>query len=63
MSRQNYYAARRLRQRREVDETLILELVRRERQMQPRLGGRKLLFLLQKDLEEMESTEDFSQPT
>jgi transposase InsO family protein len=52
MSRQNYYAARRLRQRREVDETLILELVRRERQMQPRLGGRKLLFLLQKDLKE-----------
>jgi len=52
MSRQNYYAARRLRQRREVDEALILELVRRERQMQPRLGGRKLLFLLKKDLEE-----------
>jgi len=52
MSRQNYYAARRLRQRREVDETLILELVRRERQQQPRLGGRKLLFLLQKDLKE-----------
>jgi len=52
MSRQNYYAARRLRQRRQVDEALILELVRRERQVQPRLGGRKLLHLLQTDLEE-----------
>lgn len=52
MSRQNYYAARRLRQRREVDEELILELVRRERRLQPRLGGRKLLHLLQPDLDE-----------
>jgi putative transposase len=52
MSRQNYYAARRLRQRRKVDEALIVELVRRERQMQPRLGGRKLLHLLRGDLEE-----------
>lgn len=52
MSRQNYYAARRLRQRRHVDEALILELVRRERRMQPRLGGRKLRHLLQKDLAE-----------
>ena len=52
MSRQNYYAARRLRQRRQVDEALILELVRRERRVQPRLGGRKLLHLLQGDLAE-----------
>ena len=52
MSRQNYYAARRLRQRREVDEGLIVELVRRERRMQPRLGGRKLRHLLQADLAE-----------
>lgn len=54
MSRQNYYAARRLRQRRQIDEALILELVRRERQIQPRLGGRKLLHLLSTDLEEAE---------
>jgi putative transposase len=52
MSRQNYYAARRLRQRREIDEALIVELVRQERRMQPRLGGRKLLHLLQGDLDE-----------
>lgn len=52
MSRQNYYAARRLRQCREVDESLILELVRRERRMQPRIGGRKLRHLLQADLAE-----------
>ena len=52
MSRQNYYAARRLRQRRQIDESLILELVRQQRQLQPRLGGRKLRHLLQADMEE-----------
>jgi transposase InsO family protein len=52
MSRQNYYAARRLRRRREVDEELIVELAKRERQMQPRLGGRKLMHLLEGDLRE-----------
>jgi len=52
MSRQNYYAARRLRQRREIDEAMIVELVKRERRMQPRLGGRKLLHLLRPDLDE-----------
>lgn len=52
MSRQNYYAARRLRQRRKIDEELILELVKRERQQQPRLGGRKLLYLLRADFDE-----------
>lgn len=52
MSRQNYYAARRLRQRRQIDEAMILELVRRERRIQPRLGGRKLLHLLRAELKE-----------
>jgi len=52
MSRQNYYAARRLRCRREVDEALIVELVIGERRMQPRLGGRKLKHILGKDLAE-----------
>jgi transposase InsO family protein len=52
MSRQNYYAARRLRQHREVDEALILDLVKRERRLQPRLGGRKLLRMLQPDMQE-----------
>jgi putative transposase len=52
MTRQNYYAARRLRQRKQIDEGLILGLVKRERQIQPRLGGRKLLYLLGPDLEE-----------
>jgi len=51
MSRQNYYAVRRLRQRREIDEALIVELVKRERRMQPRLGGRKLMNLLGPELE------------
>lgn len=52
MSRQNYYAARRLRQRRQIDEEMVIELVKRERRLQPRLGGRKLLHLLGADLSE-----------
>ncbi len=39
MSRQNYYAARQHRHRREIDEELIVELVRQERKVQPRLGA------------------------
>ena len=50
MSRQNYYAARRMRNRREVDEALVVELVKQERRLQPRLGGRKLLYMLRGDL-------------
>jgi hypothetical protein len=46
MSRQNYYQGRTLRQRREVDSALIERLVRGERAVQPRLGGKKLFRLL-----------------
>ncbi len=46
MSRQNYYKQRYHRRRREVDEELILSLVRRERAVQPQLGARKLLHIL-----------------
>ncbi len=51
MSRANYYACRRQRRARKVDEDLILSLVRGERQVHPRLGGRKLLHVLREDLE------------
>ncbi len=50
MSRQNYYARRRVRQRRQVDGQLVAALVRRERQLQPRLGTRKLYHRLQPEL-------------
>jgi putative transposase len=50
MSRQNYYARRRQRQRRYVDGELVAELVRKERQLQPRLGTRKLRVLLEVEL-------------
>jgi len=52
MTRQNYYARRKLRRRREVDAELVVRLVRLERQLQPRLGGRKLRVLLAKALGE-----------
>ena len=52
MSRQNYYAVRRERHRRQIDEALVVALVQRERQVQPRIGSRKLLHLLQADFQE-----------
>lgn len=50
MSRQNYYAARRHRQRRQIDEDLVVRLVQAERRVQPRLGARKLLVRLKSEL-------------
>ena len=50
MSRQNYYKQRRLRQREQIDEQLTLELVRRERWRQPKLGARKLLHMIGPEL-------------
>ncbi|MGH7866839.1 MAG: DDE-type integrase/transposase/recombinase, partial [Candidatus Dormibacteraceae bacterium] len=52
MSRQNYYARRRLRQRRGVDDELVARLVQQERHLQPRLGARKLRVLLREPLVE-----------
>jgi transposase InsO family protein len=52
MSRQNYYARRRHRQRRQVDGDLVCQLVRAERHLQPRLGTRKLRVLLASALQE-----------
>jgi putative transposase len=52
MSRQNYYAQRQRRQREWVDRGLIEQLVQRERQVQPRIGGRKLHRVLEKELKE-----------
>ena len=46
ITRQNYYARRKARQRREVDAELVAALVMAERQLQPRLGTRKLYFML-----------------
>jgi transposase InsO family protein len=50
MSRQNYYKKRKLRIKRAIDEELILSLVRQERSVQPCLGGRKLLSLINEEL-------------
>jgi len=50
MSRQNYYKAHKRRRRKAVDEDLIENLVRTERAVQPRLGGRKLFSLLKDEI-------------
>jgi putative transposase len=47
MTRQNYYARRQAREDRRVDAGLVVALVLEERKLQPRLGTRKLHFLLQ----------------
>lgn len=50
MTPQNYYARRITWHRQEVDLALVLELVRAERQQQPRLGVRKLHYLIAPEL-------------
>ena len=52
MSRQNYYKGRKERRRAAVDAELTCRLARRERAIQPRLGGRKLFHLLRAELVE-----------
>ena len=52
MSRQNYYARHRHRQRRDVDGQLVEKLVLQERQEQARLGTRKLYHMLKPKLEQ-----------
>jgi len=52
MSRQNFYRQRRQRQRRQIEEEAVVELVQAERQLQPELGGRKLLKMIRAGLEE-----------
>jgi transposase InsO family protein len=54
MTRQNYYKQRCLRTRESIDESLVLELIRRERCRHPRMGCRKLMHLLKGDLESAE---------
>lgn len=52
MSCQNYYARRKQRQREQVDSDLVVALVQEERRLQPRIGTRKLLFMLGVSLKE-----------
>jgi transposase InsO family protein len=54
MTRQNFYARRKQRQRRQVDGDLVAELVKKERQLQPQLGIRKLHYLFKKELKKAE---------
>jgi transposase InsO family protein len=51
MARQSFYKGRSTRRRAEVDEGLVEQLVRGERMVQPRLGGRKLFKILAPELE------------
>jgi putative transposase len=51
MSRQNYYATRKRRFKQEVNKKFIVNLANTERRLQPRLGGRKLYFLLKKQFD------------
>lgn len=50
MTVQNYYARRTAWRREAVDVDLALNLVRAEREQQPRLGGRKLYYMIAAEL-------------
>lgn len=50
MKPQNYYKARQRHQVYEVDESLVVALVQRERRLHPRIGGRKLHIMLRPEL-------------
>ncbi|MCK4659792.1 MAG: hypothetical protein KAV82_09760, partial [Phycisphaerae bacterium] len=50
ITRQHYYKERIQRKRQVVGERLVLDLVCQERAMQPKLGGRKLLYLISPEL-------------
>ncbi len=52
MSRQNYYKGHQKKNARQVDASLIEELVKAERAVQPRLGGKKLHVVLSPKLAE-----------
>ncbi len=52
MSRQNYYKHRTAKKRKSVDEDLVVQLVLNERRLQPRLGARKLHYILNDDFRE-----------
>lgn len=52
-SRQAFYKQCRRRTRREVDEDMIVELVKCERRIQPKLGVRKLLVVLARDMADL----------
>jgi putative transposase len=53
LSRQAFYKGEKRRRRQAVDRAAVAEVVRQERKLQPRLGGRKLLALLGPHLDEM----------
>jgi len=52
MSRQNYYAQRKERQRGVVDAEFVMGLVHQERALQPRLGTRKLYHLIKEKFDD-----------
>lgn len=52
MSRQNWYRERKARERRQIDEELVVKLVKDERKLQNRMGGRKLHGVLKPALDD-----------
>lgn len=52
MSRQNFYAQRKQRQMRKVNEEFIVHLVGKQKNHHPNMGGRKIRHILKKDFQE-----------
>lgn len=55
ISRQAFYKNRKSRESKEFEEEVIVGLVKEVRHIQPRIGGRKLYYMLQDDLEKLPS--------
>ena len=50
ISRQAYYKERKVRQRKEIERVVIVDLVKEERRIQPKIGTRKLMRMLENEL-------------
>lgn len=53
ISRQGYYKSRKAKQKKQLDEEMIVKLVQPQRRMMPVIGGKKLYRLLKPDLDKM----------
>jgi transposase InsO family protein len=56
LSRSGYYAWCKRREETAIKESIVVELVRDVRKILPRIGGKKLYFMLQKDLQQAGKT-------
>ena len=62
MSRQTYYKTKTERRHKQINESLIVDLVRAERNVQPRIGAKKLYYMLSPKLKNLGINSQFTPP-